>query len=440
MNISFFGTDGIRGAMGTEPLTPESLLQLGKAIGQWIHIKNQHARILIATDTRLSASLCKSALKTGLLLFPFSIEDAGVVPTPVIHHALKDGQYDYGIVLTASHNQFQDNGIKIVTAHGKITTEDEASIMHFFNTPYTADYHALGSDTPLLTVPQMYQERLDRYFTGSFLKHCSLVIDTANGAYSHCAAKIFEHFGATVKVINNAPTGININKECGSLHPQTLQDTVVRIRADAGFAFDGDGDRIIAVGSDGAIKDGDDILCFLLKHPRYKTSAHIVGTIISNQGLAQHLESTGRSLIRTAVGDKHIIEALKKEQLNLGGEPSGHIIMRDFSECPDGLFTALRIAETALLTHDWKLTSFTKFPHVSKNIHISEKKDLHKEPLATIIKTNEDAFIGGRLIIRYSGTEPILRIVAEGPSLQDAELCVNNLCAELQKHFTEEKI
>jgi len=438
---SFFGTDGIRGAVGTEPLTPASLVQLGTAIGQWITSSraHPHAKIILATDTRLSASLCKAALKTGLLQFPFLIDDAYIAPTPVVHHALKDSQYDYGIIITASHNLFQDNGIKIITATGKINTHDEAIIMDFFNKPYNPDYTNVGIDRPVTPLLHIYQERLDRYFKSHFLRHCTLVIDAAHGAFSEYAAKIFEHYGATVKVINHTPDGKNINMQCGSTHPEALQDAVVRMRADAGFAFDGDGDRVIAIASDGSIKDGDDILCFLLKHPRYKTTPHLVGTILSNEGLVNHLHATGRSLIRTSVGDKYVLETLQKENLNLGGEPSGHIIMRDFSECADGLFTALRIAETALLTNDWLLSSFAKFTQLSHTITVSEKKDLHEAPLATIIEKNKALFIGGRLIVRYSGTEPVLRVVAEGPDNILTKKIMDTLMSELKTHLTKEK-
>ncbi len=437
MNQSFFGTDGIRASVGMEPLTAESLVKLGRAIGQWMVLKKPHARIVIASDTRLSASLCTSALKTGLLLFPVSVDDAHVAPTPLIYHALKDAQYDFGIVVTASHNAFQDNGIKIITDQGKITLEDEKSIMIFFYQPYVSNYQELGSEKSVTSLPQLYLERLDRYFSSHFLRNCVVVVDTAHGAFSAYAEKIFAHYGATVKIIHNTPDGKNINKACGSLHPQVLQDAVIRMRADIGFAFDGDGDRVVVVTADGVVKDGDDILCFLLKHPRYKTISRVVGTIISNEGLSQQLLATHRSLVRTPVGDKYVLEMLKKECLILGGEPSGHIIMRDFSECSDGLFTALRIAETTILIHDWNLTTFTKYPHISKNMRVVVKEDLEKEPFVTIIKESEKSFVGGRLIVRYSGTEPLLRIVAEGPDKEDAEKIVEELTMQLQKHFSK---
>ncbi len=439
MSHSFFGTDGIRASVGQEPLTPTSLFKLGKAIGFWIQKKKPNAHIIIANDTRHSASLCKTALTLGLLHFPIRLDYAAIAPTPLVHHYVKDHLYDFGIVITASHNPFHDNGIKIVTPDGKITAQDEQIIMTLFKedtVSFTPE--SLGTEQSLLTTHAFYQEKVAYYFKKNFLKQYTIVLDTAHGALSSYAQKIFEHFGATVKMIHNEPNGKNINANAGSLFPEHVKNAVLRYGAHAGFAFDGDGDRVIALSSDGTIKDGDDILCFLLKHPRYRSSQAVVGTIISNQGLAHHLEQTHRSLLRTPVGDKYIVEELKQNNLILGGEPSGHIIMRDFSDCPDGLFTALKIAETALLTNDWTMKTFEKFPYVTKNIPVFEKKDLTKEPIVSIIKKNEKTFIGGRLIVRYSGTESILRIVAEGPNKDQAQTTIDALSYDLLPYLTKE--
>ena len=253
--------------------------------------------------------------------------------------------------------------------------------------------------------------------------------------FCHACFNLFKSFGASVTTLHNNPDGYNINKDCGSLHPETLQKAIDKQCADIGFAFDGDGDRLTVVTKDGIIKNGDDILSFLLSHPRYKKNTRIVGTVMTNQGFETYLEQQGRTLLRTPVGDAYVTEKLEKEDLTLGGEPSGHIILRDFSNTSDALFTALRICETALLLKDWSITTFTKFPQMLWSLPVAQKKDLTQQPFATVLHETEEKLEGGRLLVRYSGTESVLRIMIEAQNNTIAETIGKQLCEQLKKEI-----
>ncbi len=418
MHTSFFGTDGIRTKFGQSPLTPHELIQLGFVLGHWITEKKQKKTILLGHDTRISCDILKSALKTGLLYHNVTIYDASVLPTPALYYAIKtDPRYDIGIMITASHNQYQDNGIKIMTKEdGKLTSEDEDSIMKLYHSLSLSNtYESLGfviQDTHALS---HYINNIVKKFSSHFMKGITVVLDCAQGAMVVCAEKIFTTLGAHVIMIHNQPNGKNINLNAGSLYPSQLKDTVINNVAHIGFAFDGDGDRVVAVSHEGTIKDGDDITALLLNHPAYKNEPICIGTIMSNQGLEVHLNNFKKTLIRTPVGDRNVINEMNKHNALIGSEPSGHIILGDFSKTADGIFTALRIVESVILTGNWNLESFKKFSQHSVNLPINIKKDLNKEPFVSIIKKNEKQLTNGRIIVRYSGTEPVLRITTEGP-------------------------
>lgn len=437
MNTFSFGTDGIRTRMGTEPLTPTTLITLGTLISHWAYENFPNTPLFIAHDTRYSAPLCKASLKVGLLQGNSVIHDYGIIPTPLLYHLTKEHKA-LGIMITASHNKAEDNGIKLFTPYGKIGKEEQENLLSFLKKDLPCiDFMLLGKELVSTTTTDWYQEKLQSFFPPAFLKHKRIILDCANGAFSKIAPEVFSSFGAHVTPLCTTPDGYNINKNCGSLYPEILQDALGKQCADIGFAFDGDGDRLTVVTKDGIVKNGDDILSFLLYHPRYKKNTHVVGTIMANQGFEIFLKNQGRTLIRTNVGDSYVTQKLKEEQLTLGGEPSGHIILRDFSDTSDALFTALRICETALQKNDWTLATFTKFPQMIWGLPVTEKKDLTQERFATLIHKTEALLKGGRVLIRYSGTEPLLRVMIEAQENIIATTIGKQLCENLTRELND---
>ncbi len=437
MNTNIFGTDGIRARVGSSPFTQTHVPRLGHALAQWIQNKyGNNATLLLAHDTRQSCSWIKASIKESLLRYPITVHDAQIVSTPAVCKLIsKSTTFNCGIMISASHNPYYDNGIKIIDAqNGKLTTQDELIISQLFHENRPPKMYAqLGTILELSTAKDHYIESLTDYFTPGFLQGTHVVLDCAHGATSSIAAPIFSRLGAHVIEINNTPNGTNINEHCGPLHPQDLQKAVSNHQAHAGFAFDGDGDRVIAVNHYGQIKDGDDLLALLNNHPRYAQQPAIVGTIMSNQGLAVFLENNHKQLLRTSVGDKYVTEQLVQENLLLGGEQSGHIIMRDYLNSGDGIFTALRILETIIHTNNWDMTTFEKYPQILINIPITQKKDLHKPPFSSIIAEHESKLHSGRVLVRYSGTEPILRVMVEDCNKATVEQVSTGLAHDLEQ-------
>lgn len=431
-----FGTDGIRGPVGTSPFTFEELHQLGKAIGKWIiQTHGSGAQVLVGHDTRLSCAWVKAALKSGLLMHPLHIHDASIFPTPgIVQRTVQDPSIACGIIVSASHNPFADNGIKIVDgASGKLSLADEQCITTYFGQDQSVDYAQLGTDTPDTKSAQAYIDTICHFFEADLLAGKTIVLDCAHGATYALAPHIFRQLGAEVITIGDQPNGININEEHGALHLERLQQKVLECHADAGFAFDGDGDRVIAVNCHGQIKDGDDILVLLHDHPNYRKENTIVGTIMSNQGLAQHIANKGGTLARTPVGDKYIARHLKEHDLMLGGEQSGHIICNDYLCSGDGIFTALRVMQALHSSNNPTMQTFIHMPQQLINVRIKHKKELTEEPFASIIKKYTDALTGGRLLVRYSGTEPLLRVMVEESDAHRA-ITISTQCAqELQQ-------
>lgn len=426
-----FGTDGIRTQVGKEPLTALTLLQLGSALGQWLMTQKKNPSIALGYDTRHSSALCKASLKAGLLQYPIKLDDCSIVPTPVLQNYVTDHKYDLGIMITASHNKACDNGIKLFTADGKISKHDQIILTQLLhNHTFKIDYDNLGKETHNTSLATWNKERLTTFFKKNFLQDITVVLDYGNGAYWPLALDIFESFGATVVSLHNTPNGKNINQQCGSLHPQDLQRAVIAHQAHIGFAFDGDGDRVILVNQDGIIKDGDDMLAFLQANPYYAQTTAVT-TIMANQGLVEYFKSHNKTLLQTPVGDTFVIERMKEENLLLGAEPSGHVILGDNNYTADGLFTALRICQTALLIGNWKLETFKKFPQIMINVPVACKKDLTQSPFCTIIEDHEKMLTKGRVLVRYSGTEPLLRIMIETVDDQEAQKVANLLSKNL---------
>jgi phosphoglucosamine mutase len=439
--MTLFGTDGIRNRVGNLPFTQDALPRLGEAIARWaMQTHTQRPRILIAHDTRISCSWVSAALESGLLQYPITIRTADTLSTPaacLLAHI--NDEIDCGIIISASHNPFHDNGIKIIRKNGKISAEDELMIMHFFYNPSLTliDYNNLGSRKAYATAIDDYVTHIINMFPKRMLEGKTIVLDCANGATYNVAQTIFERLGATTHMLYDMPNGVNINDNCGAVHPGNLARVVREQHADAGFAFDGDGDRIVAVSADGAIHNGDTILALLLDHPRYKQTSHVVGTIMSNHGFAHFLNQRDKKLVRANVGDKHVALALETNNLLLGGEQSGHIIMRDYMNTGDGIFTALRLLETFTINGNWAMHTFTPYPQVLINIPVCQKKDLSCPPFSGIIEEYETQLHAGRCVIRYSGTENLLRIMIEDDTLEHATVIGTALSQKLSKALNQ---
>lgn len=359
------------------------------------------------------------------------------MPTPAAMHLLEKGPFDCAIIVSASHNPWVDNGIKIIDRTGKLSLEDEKLITQLFEEHTTIEdsYDTFGAEYPFSQAADLYLQSVLQHFKTDFLSGYKIILDVAHGATYKTAPALFKALGAEVHTLNNTPNGININERCGALHPEGLQEAVRMLEADIGFAFDGDGDRVIAVSRQGLLKDGDDLLVFLMEHPAYRQQPAIVGTAMSNEGLASFLQSKGKRLIRTAVGDKYVQERLVEESLMLGGEPSGHIILRDLLLSGDGVLVALRVMEAMQETNNVDLVTFAKLPQVLINLPVAHKKDLSEGLLGELITAAQAQMSPGRVLVRFSGTEPLLRIMVEAASNDDATRIAYSLRRQLQQQF-----
>lgn len=433
--MNLFGTDGIRARVGAHPFTQEALPLLGTALARWALEKyGSDARFLLAQDTRYSGPWIKAGLMCGLLRYPITIYDAGILPTPGVFALLKeDSACTGGIIISASHNPAEDNGIKLVDARsGKLSQFDEKRILELMAMADTeSSFAALGKEVPFPQAKLVYRKILARSWNESFLAGKTIVLDCANGASSVIAPQLFRELGATVIAIHHDPDGFNINKHCGATSPESLKNAVVAHEAFIGFAFDGDADRVVAVNKKGEVKDGDDLLALLHSHPDYGQERAVVSTVMANYGLTVHFTSQEKKLLRSQVGDKHVLEMLDSENLLLGGEPSGHIILRNSMRTGDGMFVALKVLETILLTGNELLESFTKFPQVVINVPVVHKKELTIPPLSTFIAAHKEQFSTGRILIRYSGTEPLARVLVEGRDLEQVQQVARTVATEL---------
>jgi phosphoglucosamine mutase len=433
--MNLFGTDGIRNKVGSYPLTQEALPLIGKALALWAEEKyGSDTRFLIAQDTRYSGPWIKAGIMSGLLRYPIIVYDAGVLPTPGVFNLMQEeSHFTGGIIISASHNKAEDNGIKIVDRQsGKLSSYDEKRICELMGTDTERDFSVLGKEIPFPQAKTLYRKNLSRLFSPTFLEGKTIVLDCANGASCTIAPQLFRELGATVIAIHQDPDGFNINKNCGATSLASLQQAVLSHEASIGFAFDGDADRVIAVNKKGEIKDGDDLLAFLMSHKDYKDERAAVSTVMANYGLTVHLTSQQKKLLRTAVGDKHVLETLDTENLLLGGEPSGHIILKNLIRTGDGMLVALKVLETMVQTNNELLESFTKFPQIVINVPISHKKDLNEPPFASFIATQKELLTTGRLLVRYSGTEPLLRVLVEGRDLELVKEVAQNVATHLQ--------
>ena len=429
--MKYFGTDGFRGR-ANEGLNVDHAYKIGRFIGWYYGAKQaRKARIIIGKDTRRSSYMFESALVSGLVASGADAYMLHVIPTPGVSYEVVDGGFDCGVMITASHNPFTDNGIKLVNKEGYKMDEDvleqvEAYIDGEFDVPL-ATGDAIGRTVD-------YMQGRNRYISsliascGFSLQGLKIGLDCANGAASSVARPVFDALGAETHVINNAPNGLNINVDCGSTHIDQLQRFVVQNGLDVGFAYDGDADRCLAVDERGHVVDGDLILyvcgTYLNKYGRLAKQT-VVTTIMSNFGLFKAFDDAGLSYEKTSVGDKYVYACMNENEYSLGGEQSGHIIFGDLAKTGDGILTSLRIMEVLRAERE-KLSELTRpvtlYPQQLVNVRVTDKEAAMQSPKVNDAVAAAEKFLegNGRVLVRASGTEPLVRVLAEAPT---DELC-----------------
>jgi len=425
MAARLFGTDGIRGTAGAAPLDPPTVRRIGAAIIKVLEPEETRPRLLIGRDTRESGGWIERELAHGARLAGADVETAGVLPTPAIAYLTRTTQVSLGAVISASHNPYQDNGIKVFSGAGHKFTEDlERQVETIVaDSSWHVDQHAAAPPVRQIDRSEGYLSHLrDQLDDPGPLSGAKLVVDCANGATTPVAARLFRSLGFEVTVLGASPDGRNINLHCGSTHPSAMAEAVSRVGAVAGVAFDGDGDRAIFADEAGRIVDGDAVMLMCARQLEAEGRLRgntVVATVMSNIGLELALGESGIALRRTQVGDKYVMEELLRHGFSLGGEQSGHIIFADYLFTGDGLATALGVLRVMAKTGrplSSLASQLVSYPQVLVNVRVRERKDLAMVPaIASVIRDVESRLAGqGRLLVRYSGTEPLLRIMLEG--------------------------
>jgi len=425
----YFGTDGIRGTVGESPITPDFMMRLGYAAGKVLAsgaglAAGQHAGVLIGKDTRISGYMLESALQAGLSAAGVDVYLAGPMPTPAVAYLTRALRLSAGIVISASHNPFEDNGIKFFSAYGnKLPDAVEKSIEEQLELPIdTMPSVKLGKARRIDDAGGRYIEFCKSTFpTELDLRGMKLVIDCAHGATYHVAGEVFHELGAEVELIGNQPDGLNINHECGAVHPRALIDAVTSNCADLGIGFDGDGDRVVMVDGEGTTYDGDQLLYVIAayRHQAQILKGGVVGTLMTNLGMEQALSVLGIPFMRAAVGDRYVLEKLLENEWQLGGENSGHIICLDRHTTGDGIVSALQ-ALHAVRALGRPLSELarpaTLYPQVLVNVKVARQFDYGANSLVTsALRDAEQSLAGnGRVLLRASGTEPVIRVMVEG--------------------------
>ena len=430
MQRKYFGTDGIRGHVGEGVITPEFALKLGWAAGQVLGKTSKSKKVVIGKDTRISGYMFESAFEAGLSAAGLDILLLGPMPTPAIAYLTRTLGAAAGIVISASHNPFQDNGFKFFSSSGtKLPDEVELAIEAELDKPLQmTDASALGKAKRIVDAGGRYIEFCKGSFPAEYsLAGLKLVVDCANGATYQVAPAVFRELGAEVIEIGTQPDGLNINVDCGSTYPRILQQRVLAENADLGVALDGDGDRLIMVDHKGEIVDGDELL-YVMAMQRHTQGelAGIVGTLMSNLGLEVALKKAGIELARAKVGDRYVMETLKERGWILGGESSGHIICLERTTTGDGIVAALQVLAAMVGSgkslHILK-QGMRKYPQTMINVRLSRSVNLAEEPAIQSALAEAEAGLGerGRVLLRPSGTEPLIRVMVEGESADEVE-------------------
>ena len=439
MTRKFFGTDGIRGLTNSPPMTAETALKVGQAAGTYFLRGDHRHRVVIGKDTRLSGYMMESALVAGFASVGMDVVLLGPMPTPAVAMLTKSMRADLGVMISASHNPFADNGIKLFGPDGyKLSDEAERAIERLLEKePKLAKPEEIGRAKRIDDARGRYVHFAKSTFPDRLrLDGLKVVVDCANGAAYHVAPEALWELGADVIPLGVKPNGLNINDGCGSTHPELLRETVVASGADIGLALDGDADRLIVVDETGRVIDGDQLMALVAtgyaRRGELKGGA-VVATVMSNLGLEQRLAKDKIGLKRTAVGDRYVLEEMRASGCNVGGEQSGHIILTDHATTGDGLVAGLQVL--AALVEEQKpasevLHQFDPVPQLLKNVRFNGGSPLDSKPVKDRIAAAE-AELGrhGRLVIRKSGTEPLIRVMAEGTDRQAVERIVDEICA-----------
>src|SRR5947199_5143106 len=443
MTRKFFGTDGIRGTTNREPMTAETALRVGQAAGAHFLRGEHRHRVVVGKDTRLSGYMMESAMVAGFTSVGMDVVLLGPMPTPAVAMLTRSMRADIGVMISASHNPFADNGIKLFGPDGfKLSDEDEHAIERRLDEgPKLAKPELIGRARRI----EDARGRYIHFAKSTFPEHARLdglkvVVDCANGAAYHVAPEALWELGAEVVPIGVTPNGLNINEDCGSTKPQLLQETVVASGADIGIALDGDADRLIVVDEKGRIIDGDQLMALIalgLHHRGELKGEAVVATVMSNLGLERKLGEAGLKLLRTKVGDRYVLEEMRERGCNVGGEQSGHIILADHATTGDGLVAGLQVL-AALVEAEAPaselLRQFEPLPQLLKNVRFNGGTEpLKADSVQKRIAAAEAELEGkGRLLIRKSGTEPLIRVMVEGEDMAVVQRVVDDICEAVQ--------
>ncbi|ALF60636.1 phosphoglucosamine mutase [Psychrobacter urativorans] len=451
--MSYFGTDGIRGKFGEMPITPDFILKLGYVTGRVLIENNDNPErkpsVVIGKDTRLSGYVIEGALQAGFNAAGVDVHMLGPLPTPAIAHLTRSFHANAGVVISASHNPYYDNGIKLFSADGKKLTDEMQNAINDKLQAIMSSTENASLLMPIIDPAELGKNhRIDdakgRYIEfckGSFpyqydLGHLTVVVDCANGAGYSVAPRVLRELGANVIAINNTPDGININENCGSTHPESLQQAVLSHEADVGIALDGDGDRIVMVDEAGNLVDGDGIL-YVLATQGATPAAGVAGTLMTNMGLELALKAAGIAFTRAKVGDRYVMQELDANDWILGGEPSGHILCLDKSRTGDAIIAGLQVL--AVMQQQQKALSeltegFEVLPQKLVNVRLATMQDpfAHEELVAAFEKARATLEGRGRLLIRQSGTEPMIRVMVESDDEIECDLMANDLAKHIK--------
>ncbi len=445
MSRKYFGTDGIRGKVGEGAITPQFFLQFGWALGKVLakqHSGDKPCQVLIGKDTRISGYMFESAIEAGVISAGVDVLLLGPMPTPAVAYLTRTFQACAGIVISASHNPFFDNGIKLFNSKGmKLADEIELEIEAQIEQPMVLEEH-LGKAQRLNDAEGRYVEFCKGSLPWGFrLSGLNIILDCSNGATYNIATKVFQELGANVTTIGVSPNGLNINLDCGATHLNQLQKRVLEDNADMGIAFDGDGDRVMFVDHKGEVVDGDQLLYIIASHRKSHLGdcSGVVGTLMTNFGFELGMRQLGVPFERAKVGDRYVLEVMAKNGWSIGGESSGHIVCSDVTTTGDGIISALQVLK-AIQDQDGTLHeikhNMQKFPQIMINVPIKEKIDLAKNAvIQDAIESAEQKMDGkGRVLLRPSGTEPLIRVMVEG----EQRNLVSNIAEQLAEVVAKE--
>ncbi|MEE9281817.1 MAG: phosphoglucosamine mutase [Myxococcota bacterium] len=447
-----FGTDGIRGRANVYPMTAEVLMEVGRAMAHVFRLGGSGAhQVLIAKDTRRSGYMLEDALAAGLCSMGVNVLQVGPLPTPALAFLTADMRCDAGAMISASHNSFEDNGVKFFSSNGfKLPDAVEAEIERLVHSSELAAERPIGADIGHAHRIDDASGRYIVFLKKTFPRECTLeglriAVDCANGAAYKVAPTVLAELGAEVIPVATEPDGTNINAGCGAMHPEHVAETVRRYRADVGIALDGDADRVIMAADDGSIVDGDHLLAMCAQEMQKRGALQgngVVATVMSNLGLERALERLGLQLVRCDVGDRYVVETMLRESLNLGGEQSGHLVFLDHIATGDGMLTALQVL-ALMFREQQPLSALARLmepvPQVLRSVRVRTKPPFEQlDGLRQKVEQIEAELVGrGRIVVRYSGTEPVARVMIEGDDRGRIETLADECCEEIAKAVGE---